>query len=126
MELAGGDAAGEQFVQLVNVPMSRFGDEKVRPDCADHSDAKEDPADFALEIGLVGIDEIGQDDLGGALVQIQPVLQRLPNRERTNSPTEVLCTAIPQPTVLARSLAEPSSPTNAYATGPIPDWNASM
>lgn len=126
MELAGRNAAGKELVELVDVPMSRFGDEEVRPDCADHSDAEEYPAHFAPEIGLVGIDEVGKDDLSGPWVQNQPVLQLLPDRERTNSPTETLCTAIPHPTVLARSLAEPSSPTNAYATGPIPDWNASI
>ena len=64
MELASRNASGEELVQLVDVPVSRLRHEKVRPDSANNSYTEEDPAHFTLQIRLVGIDEVGKDDLG--------------------------------------------------------------
>ena len=129
MELSRRDPSRKQLVELIDVSMCRLGDEEVCPHRPDYTDAKEDPAYFAFEIGFVGVDKVGQDDLGGTWIrsayQLRLSLQQPAPEHKTwtawarytpgglDSPTEKLCTVNPNPTVLLLSFADPSSPHSA-------------
>lgn len=59
---AGRDLALEHDVELVEAAAVGLGDEEEQEDAHDGGHAEEDPAEVAAEVGLVRVEQVGQDD----------------------------------------------------------------
>ena len=62
-------AGREQFLQLLQTPILELRQVKVAPDQCQETDRAVDEADLALEVGVGGVEEVGEgegdDEAGG-------------------------------------------------------------